>query len=147
MFKKKHCRYSDINNNLVSDHGPNPFTTNIKDVALKNNTFRTALWTGEYLQTTMMCISVGECIGLECHPDTDQMIIIKQGNAFVQMGNDKNYLTFERRIGIDFVIFIPAGKWHNITNIGNTPLKLISVYAPPHHPWGTVHKTKKDAEK
>lgn len=40
---------------------------------------------------------------------------------------------------------VPAGKWHNMTNIGPVPLKLYSVYAPPEHPYGTVHATKVDA--
>ena len=45
----------------------------------------------------------------------------------------------------DFAIVIPAGKWHNLTNTGDVPLKLYSIYAPPQHPFGTVHETKAEA--
>lgn len=47
---------------------------------------------------------------------------------------------------VDSAIFVPAGIWHNIVNTSDIPLKLYSIYAPPHHPWGTVHQTKAIAE-
>ena len=61
------------------------------------------------------------------------------------MGNSKYNLDFEREVSDDYIIIIPAGKWHNITNTGNKPLKLYSIYAPPQHPHGTVHVIKEDA--
>lgn len=130
----------------IKDYGLEPFVTNIKDVTMQNSNFRTALWTGRYLQITLMCIGVNSCIGLEIHPKVDQFISIIQGNGLVQMGNDKNYLNFQKRVETNSTFIIPAGKWHNLINTGNTPLKLYSIYAPPQHPWGTVHKTKEDAE-
>lgn len=144
MVRRNNCRCNDRNFNR--DSGLAPFAANIRDITLNNNTFRTSIWTGEHLQITVMCINVGECIGLECHSNTDQLIVIEQGNALVQMGDYKNYFDFERKVCANYLIVIPAGKWHNITNIGNVPIKLYSVYAPPQHPWGTVHNTKKDAE-
>ena len=45
-----------------------------------------------------------------------------------------------------YAIMIPAGKWHNITNVGNRPIKVYVVYAPPEHPKGTIHETKADAQ-
>lgn len=130
----------------IKDYGPEPFVINIKEATKQNNNFRTALWTGQHLQITLMSINVGESIGLEIHPNTDQFIRIEQGIGLVQMGDDKNNLNFERKVYDDFAIVIPAGKWHNITNIGNVPIKLYSIYAPPKHPKGTVHSTKEDAE-
>ena len=62
------------------------------------------------------------------------------------MGDSKNNLYFQKRIYDDFAIMIPAGKWHNIINTGNQPLKVYAIYAPPQHPRGTVHQTKSDAE-
>lgn len=91
-------------------------------------------------------INVGESIGLEMHPDLDQFIRIEQGFGFVQMGDSKNNLNFEKKVCDDFAIVIPAGKWHNLINIGNVPIKLYSIYAPPQHPKGTIHRTKADAE-
>ncbi|XXM72502.1 cupin domain-containing protein [Lysinibacillus sphaericus] len=127
------------------DYGPEPFVVNIDDAALQNNNFRTALWTGEHLQVTLMSIGVGEDIGLENHRNLDQFLRIEQGRGVVQMGDDPNNLNFRKNVEKDFAIVIPAGKWHNLTNTGNEPIKLYSIYAPPQHPKGTIHKTKSDA--
>ncbi len=131
---------------VLRDYGPKPFTINIEEATLRNNTFRTALWTGEYLQLTLMSIEVGDDIGLEMHPDVDQFIRVEQGEGIVMMGDCKDYMNFKRRVREDYVIFIPAGKWHNLINTGHIPLKLYSIYAPPEHPHGTVHETKEDAQ-
>ena len=58
---------------------------------------------------------------------------------------EKDHLNFKKNVSDDFAIIIPAGTWHNVTNTGNIPLKLYSIYAPPNHPFGTVHVTKADA--
>jgi mannose-6-phosphate isomerase-like protein (cupin superfamily) len=55
-------------------------------------------------------------------------------------------LTLRQTVFDNFAVFVPAGTWHNITNIGTTPMKLYAIYAPPHHPHGTVHPTKKIAD-
>ncbi|WP_343206437.1 cupin domain-containing protein [Bacillus sp. B15-48] len=128
--------------NQITDYGTKPFVVNIEQVTKQNNTFRTALWTGTHLQVTLMSINVGEDIGLEVHPTLDQFLRLEQGQGIVQMGADKDRLDFQRRVADDFVILIPAGTWHNLTNTGNIPLKLYSIYAPPEHPFGTVHETK-----
>ena len=141
-----YMNYYNMNPNYIRDYGPEPFVMNINEVTKQNNNFRTALWTGNHLQVTLMSINVGESIGLEMHPDVDQFIRIEQGYGLVQMGNNKNNLNFERKVYDDFAIIIPAGKWHNLTNIGNLPIKLYSIYAPPQHPKGTIHSTKVDAE-
>ena len=130
----------------LKDYGPNPFVINIEEATKRNNYFRLALWTGEYLQLTLMTIGVGEDIGLEMHPDVDQFLRIEQGQGLVKMGDKKNMLDYQRNVCDDYVIFVPAGKWHNLINTGNIPIKLYSIYAPPEHPHGTIHKTKKDAE-
>ena len=141
-----YMNYYNMNPNYIRDYGPEPFVMNINEVTKQNNNFRTALWTGNHLQVTLMSINVGESIGLEMHPNVDQFIRIEQGYGLVQMGNNKNNLNFERKVYDDFAIIIPAGKWHNLTNIGNVPIKLYSIYAPPNHPKGTIHRTKADAE-
>ena len=141
-----YMNYYNMNPNYIRDYGPEPFIMNINEVTKQNNNFRTALWPGNHLQVTLMSINVGESIGLEMHPDVDQFIRIEQGYGLVQMGNNKNNLNFERKVYDDFAIIIPAGKWHNLTNIGNVPIKLYSIYAPPNHPKGTIHRTKADAE-
>ncbi|MFT5873369.1 MAG: mannose-6-phosphate isomerase-like protein (cupin superfamily) [Clostridium sp.] len=130
----------------LKDYGPEPFVINIDEATKKNNTYRTALWTGSYLQVTLMSINVGEDIGLEVHPMGDQFIRIEEGQGLVQMGDRIDKLDFEKKVYDDYAIMIPAGKWHNIINTGDKPLKLYAIYAPPEHPRGTVHETKEIAE-
>ncbi|WP_058953325.1 cupin domain-containing protein [Clostridium tyrobutyricum] len=128
------------------DYGPQPFVVDIDKATKQNNNFRTALWTGSHLQLTLMSINPGDDIGLEMHPNVDQFIRVEEGNGIVRMGNSRNNLDFEERVEDDFAIIIPAGKWHNVINTGNKPLKVYSIYAPPNHPHSTVHATKEDAE-
>ncbi|WP_430789748.1 cupin domain-containing protein [Virgibacillus flavescens] len=137
--------HSNNENALLGDYGPNPFVLNINEATKLNNTYRTAIWTGKHLQVTLMSLRPGEDIGLEMHPDVDQFLRVEQGQGVVRMGQNKNEFTFERYIYDDSAIMIPAGTWHNLINTGNVPLKLYSIYAPPNHPFGTVHVTKADA--
>ncbi|TXL64057.1 cupin domain-containing protein [Cerasibacillus terrae] len=127
------------------DQGKQPFVINIEDAAEKNRTFRTAMWTGNHLQVVLMSIGVGESIGLEVHPNVDQFLRIEEGQGLVQMGESENNLNFEKRVSEDYAIMVPAGTWHNLTNTGNKPLKLYTIYAPPEHPFGTIQQTKADA--
>ena len=129
----------------VTDHGPAPFAANVLGAAQKNQNFRTAFWTGNCLQMTLMSIPACGEIGLEMHPDTDQFIRVESGRAFVRMGTCKETLDFQSCLKTGDGVFVPAGAWHNICNTGNCPLKLSSIYAPPHHPKGTVHAAKADA--
>lgn len=130
----------------LRDYGPQPFVVNINEATKQNNSYRTALWTGEHLQVTLMSIKVGEDIGLEVHPDVDQFIRIEEGQGVVKMGDRRDMLNYQARVYDDIAIMIPAGKWHNVINTGNMPLKLYAIYAPPEHPRGTVHQTKEDAQ-
>lgn len=129
----------------LQDYGSQPFVVDIEEAAKQNNTYRTALWTGDHLQVTLMSIGVGEDIGLEVHPTTDQFIRIEEGQGLVQMGDSKDKLDYQKMAYEDYAIMIPAGKWHNLTNKGNKPLKVYVIYAPPEHPFGTVHRTRADA--
>ena len=130
----------------LRDNRSFPLVIDIGEAVEHNNTFRTVLWTGNNLQVTVMYIGVGEDIGLEIHPNGDQFIRIEDGDGFVVMGDSQDNLDFQRRVSDDAAIMIPAGKWHNIINIGDDPLKLYVIYAPPEHPENTVHQTKSDAD-
>ena len=129
-----------------TDQGRRPFVVDIEKATKQNNTFRTAIWTGKHLQVVVMSLRVGEDIGLEVHPTVDQFLRIESGQGKVQMGESKNRLTFERRVSDDDAIMVPAGTWHNLTNTGNKPLKLYTIYAPPEHPFGTVQRTKAERD-
>ncbi|PGM50894.1 cupin domain-containing protein [Bacillus sp. AFS053548] len=137
--------YNDDFRILLKDYGAEPFAVNINEVTKQNNTYRTVLWTGTHLQVTLMSLNVGEDIGLEIHPNVDQFLRVEQGQGIVQMGKSKEKLNFKSNINDDSAIMVPAGTWHNVINTGNIPLKLYSIYAPPNHPFGTVHVTKADA--
>lgn len=139
-----HCS-TNMQVEMFKDNGPNPFVTNINDATKVNHNYRTALWTGNHMQLTLMSLNPGEDIGLEMHPQVDQFLRIEQGHGITQMGPEKHNLSFTAYVQYNSAIFIPAGTWHNLTNTGHIPLKLYSIYAPPNHPHGTVHPTKADA--
>lgn len=126
-------------------HRPQPCVINVSRQAAMNMDFRTTPWTGCYAQMTLMCIPKCQDIGWEIHEDTDQIIRIEQGFALVKVGKCEEHPELCVKLGRGDALFVPAGSWHNVINIGRCPLKLSSVYAPPHHPAGTVHHTKEDA--
>lgn len=128
----------------LMDFGGEPLAINLATAASKNTAFRRALWTGDHLQLTVMSIPVGEEVGTEIHTDTDQLIRVEEGSALFRLGEDARHMHDERMLGTGCAILIPAGTYHNIVNAGRIPLKLSSVYAPPHHPFGTVHETRRD---
>jgi mannose-6-phosphate isomerase-like protein (cupin superfamily) len=130
----------------VDDHGTQPWVVDIEEATLENTSFRVARWTGASMQMTLMSIKAGEEIGLEKHDGMDQFIRIEQGTARVRMGRTREDLTFDREVSDDWAIFIPGGYWHNVMNIGQGELKLYSIYSPPEHPAGTVHRTREEAE-
>ena len=130
----------------IRDYGGEPFIFNIDHATNMNENFRTTLWTGRDMQLTLMSIPVCGDIGVEMHADVDQFIRVESGKAMVYMGSCRNDLHEKACVDSSYAIIIPAGAWHNIVNMGNHPLKLYSLYAPPNHPKGTVHRVKEDAE-
>ena len=130
----------------IRDYGSEPFICNLRHATEMNQNFRTTLWTGRDMQLTLMSIPVCGDIGVEMHTDVDQFIRVESGRAKIYMGNCRNNMQAKACVDGNYAILIPAGTWHNIVNVGNRPLKLYSLYAPPQHPFGTVHPTKQDAE-
>ena len=130
----------------MTDHGPKPYVVDIEKATLENDNYRTTLWTGAHLQLTVMSIQPGHDIGLEVHDDHDQFLRVEAGTGRVQMGPARDDLSFDETVTDDWVIFVPAGSWHNVTNTGDEPLQVYSIYSPPEHPRGTIHATKADAD-
>jgi mannose-6-phosphate isomerase-like protein (cupin superfamily) len=118
------------------------YHSNIEEETLKNNYFRKVLFTGKYSQLVVMALKPSEEIGSEIHENVDQFFRIEQGKAKVILNSGED----EFAVSEDEVFIIPAGTWHNVINIGNVDLKLYTIYSPPNHPDGTVHKTKKEAD-
>ena len=132
------------NSNVIK--GDEPTLINIRNETRSNNYFRKEVWTGEHLQVTVMSIPVGGEVGLEIHNENDQMLGVEYGVASVWAGESKQTVRFLGNVNPEYAIMIPAGTWHNIINKGDRPLKIYSVYAPPHHPKGTIHKTKLESD-
>lgn len=128
------------------EHGPGPFAVNVECAAKKNQNYRAAVWTGENLQMTVMSIPTQCETGVEVHPDTDQMLRVEDGQGLVRVGCSEDQLNCKQKLDIGDAVFIPAGVWYNFMNTGECNLKLSSVYAPPEHARGTVHRTKEEAE-
>ncbi len=118
----------------------------VERATLENRTFRTVLFTGERVQLTVMRLAPGEDIGREVHPHTDQFLRIESGTGRVEFGATEGAVDETHDVGEDWAIVVPAGVWHNVVNTGDGDLQLYSLYAPPEHPDGTVHRTRADAE-
>jgi mannose-6-phosphate isomerase-like protein (cupin superfamily) len=117
----------------------NAFIGNIEDRTEDNYDFRRVIFTGPKLQLVLMTLQPGEDIGEETHADTDQFFRIAEGKGEVWINGQVT------KIDDDMAVVVPAGARHNIGNTGHKPLQLYTIYAPPHHPAGTVHRTKADA--
>ncbi|HSE82680.1 MAG TPA: cupin domain-containing protein [Gaiellaceae bacterium] len=117
----------------------------IERATLDNDTFRTVLFTGEHTQLTAMRLAPGEDIGREAHDHIDQFIRVEQGSARVELGTSEDRVEETHDVSDDWAMIVPAGIWHNVVNTGDGELKLYSLYSPPEHPDGTVHRTKAEA--
>lgn len=118
----------------------------IERETLDNETFRTVVFTGEHTQLTVMRLAPGEDIGWEAHQDRDQFLRLEQGRGRAEFGRSEDEVEERHDVEDDWAVIVPAGVWHNIVNTGDEQLKLYSLYSPPEHPDGTVHRTKAEAE-
>jgi len=112
----------------------------IVQAARTNEAFRREVLTGEHEQVVVMTIPPGGEIGEEVHSDTDQVLMFVDGRGEARLGGQTS------QIGANDLVFVRAGTRHNFVNTGAAPLRLITVYAPPEHPAGTVHRTKEEAD-
>lgn len=113
--------------------------TNIEKDSIENENFRKVLYTDKNVQLVVMSLLPGEDIGEEVH-DVDQFLRVEEGSGKAVL-ND-----IEHEIENGFSIVVPAGVKHNIINNPDRAMKLYTIYTPPHHKDGTIHKTKADAE-
>ena len=116
------------------------FIGHIEDRTESNENFRQVLYTGPNMQLVVMSLAPGEEIGQEVHEHTDQFFRVEEGKGEIVLDG--------RTIPIksDIAMLVPAGTQHNIRNAGQKALKLYTLYAPPQHEDGTVHRTKAEAE-
>jgi mannose-6-phosphate isomerase-like protein (cupin superfamily) len=117
------------------------YIANIEQSTVENAFFRHVLHTSQHQQLVVMCLKPNEDIGEETHEIVDQFLRIEEGQAKAILNGE----TTEIKAGD--AIMVPAGVTHNIINTSSTDqLKLYTVYSPPHHKDGTIHKTKENAE-
>jgi mannose-6-phosphate isomerase-like protein (cupin superfamily) len=116
------------------------YITNIEQKTLENSSFRKILYTGKHLQLVVMSLEPGEDIGKEVHDTIDQFIRIESGSGIAYING------IETSVADDDAVVIPAGAEHNITNTGDTIMKLYSIYGEPEHKDGVDQETKVDAE-
>lgn len=117
------------------------YVINIEEKTLENNYFREVLFTTDKSQLVVMALKSGEEIGMEVHPDHDQFIRIESGKGKAIMNGE------EHKISDGSAVVVPAGTQHNIINTSEVAMKLYTVYTPPEHKPGTIHKTKDEAIK
>lgn len=117
------------------------FVDSIEKLTLGNNNFRQVVYTGQHAQLVVMSLLPNEEIGMEVHAVTDQFLRIETGEGKVIMNGE------EKPVKDGDAIFVPAGTEHNVINTSaKNHLKLYTLYSPPHHKDGIIHKTKKDAQ-
>ena len=114
------------------------FVQNIEDLAVRNDKFRQVLYTAKNCQLVLMALKPKEDIGMEIHK-LDQFFRVEAGSGEVVLDGVRT------PISDGFAIVVPAGTQHNVLNTGDVPMKLYTLYAPPNHRDGVVHRTRADA--
>lgn len=117
-----------------------PILKNLKGRAEENTFFRQVMATGQNTQIVIMSIPPGGEIGQETHPDNDQVLCLVKGAGRAVIGGE------ETDFNMGDMALVPAGTEHNFITAGDEPMQIITFYSPPHHPEGTVHKTKEEAD-
>ncbi|MFZ1654296.1 MAG: cupin domain-containing protein [Candidatus Moraniibacteriota bacterium] len=119
----------------------NGFKGNLEELTLANTNFRQVLYTAKDCQLVLMSLLPGEEIGLETHTEGDQFFRFEEGMGKVIVDET------EYEVGDGDAVIIPMGARHNVINTSDTdPLRLYTIYAPPHHRGAVVRATKAEAE-
>ncbi|MHB0937716.1 MAG: cupin domain-containing protein [Armatimonadota bacterium] len=116
------------------------FVGDIDALTVGNEDFRRVLYTGKHSQLVVMALPPGEEIGMEVHDHLDQFFRVEQGSGEAVLEG------MTSAIEEGFAVIVPAGTNHNIINTGSEPLKVYTIYAPPNHRDGVVHRTRAEAE-
>lgn len=116
------------------------FNENILELVEANTWFRKVLATGPNTQVVVMSLPPGGEIGMETHPDVDQVLVFVSGEGAAILDGERS------KVGPGSLVQVPAGTRHNFVNTGLKDLRLYTVYAPPEHKPGTIHRTKADAD-
>ena len=116
------------------------YVQNIESISVKNENFRQVLYTAKNCQLVVMALNPKEEIGMEVH-ELDQFFRVEEGIGEAVLEG------IHKMISAGFAVLVPAGTNHNIVNTGTVPMKLYTLYSPPNHRDGVIHKTRAEAEK
>ncbi len=116
------------------------YVQNIESISVKNENFRQVLYTAKNCQLVVMALNPKEEIGMEVH-ELDQFFRVEEGIGEAVLDG------IHKIISAGFAVLVPAGTNHNIVNTGTVPMKLYTLYSPPNHRDGVIHKTRAEAEK
>ena len=116
------------------------YVQNIESISVKNENFRQVLYTAKNCQLVVMALNPKEEIGMEVH-ELDQFFRVEEGIGEAVLDG------IHKMISAGFAVLVPAGTKHNIVNTGTVPMKLYTLYSPPNHRDGVIHKTRAEAEK
>jgi mannose-6-phosphate isomerase-like protein (cupin superfamily) len=116
------------------------YVQNIESISVKNENFRQVLYTAKNCQLVVMALNPKEEIGMEVH-ELDQFFRVEEGIGEAVLDG------IHKMISAGFAVLVPAGTNHNIVNTGTVPMKLYTLYSPPNHRDGVIHKTRVEAEK
>lgn len=116
------------------------YVQNIESISVKNENFRQVLYTAKNCQLVVMALNPKEEIGMEVH-ELDQFFRVEEGVGEAVLDG------IHKMISAGFAVLVPAGTNHNIINTGTTPMKLYTLYSPPNHRDGVIHRTRAEAEK
>jgi mannose-6-phosphate isomerase-like protein (cupin superfamily) len=114
------------------------FIGDIEELTEENHHFRRVIYTGRHMQLVLMSLEPGGELGDEVHEGTDQFFRVEEGKGEVWIDGQPS------EIESNVAVIVPAGTRHNVRNTGNKPLKFYTLYAPPEHPDGTIHRTRSD---
>jgi mannose-6-phosphate isomerase-like protein (cupin superfamily) len=117
------------------------YVADIEQQTVGNDDFRRVVYTGRNLQLVLMTLPPGCDIGEEVHEDIDQFFRVEEGEGEILIDG------VAHRVEDDFAVIVPAGARHNVINTGSAPLRLYTLYGPPEHKEGTVHRDKDQAER
>ena len=125
---------------VKAQHVIGPVSVDILARARSNTYFREVISTGPHAQVVVMSIPPAGEIGEEVHTDVDQVLIFVEGEGVAVLEGVRSPVWPGR------LVHVPAGTRHNFVNEGSVDLKLYTVYAPPEHAPGTIHRTKAEAD-
>lgn len=124
--------------------GPVPYITDLGRDTINNTLFFITQWSSRNMQLALMSVPAGSDTGLDMHQLSDQLFYIVLGSALVTMGGCQECLDLREYAHDGYAIMVPAGTWHSVANVGQSDLKMFTVYAPAFHSFSAVYETKED---